>query len=471
MPEWHEVNHGEDAKQAEWLADAFERRVRYDHVAKRWHVWNGILWAPDKTKEVQRQALDLVKERLHALVESDLGDKEREKAEKVYRRLLERGRLENALDVLTWHPDYKTDGADWDQDPYLLGCENGIVDLRTGQLVKNPGPELLVTRTTGINFRPELDPNVHAKRFMSFLAEITSNDGELAMFYLRWFAYSLFGLTTEQKFLILTGLGRNGKGALVTVMRHVFGEYSAAADQNLYMRHRWGSARSDGARADLMELKGKRLAAMSEPDGGAFNEEMLKAHTGGDPITARTLHSALMLTWTPTHTITFLTNNPPTVQDIGPAMASRVMVADFRERFEGAREDKKLYERLKEESEGILSILVRLAVQWYESERGLELPERVLRASAEYLTSNDPIGRALDEAFVFDKAATSGARKLYDAYTDWFARSDIEGDALTLTAFGLLLTRRGFKKTNTRSGVVYTGIRARSAAELADDET
>jgi len=477
----------EDAEQAQWLSEALERGVRYDHTAKRWHIWNGVRWAPDLTKEVHRRCLDLVYERVNEVARQyAVGDLKEEKFKhqmKVYRRLLGRGRLESALEVLSWMPDYKTDGADWDQDPNLLGCENGIVDLRKNELIPNPGPELLVTKTTGHKFVPfepheplfqAMETHLRAlghrePRFPSFLREITSNDDHLAAFFLLWFGYSLFGHTQEQRFLILTGLGRNGKGALVTAMRFCFGEYSAKADASLYMRSRFGSARSDQARADLMELKGKRLAAMSEPDGGVFNEEMLKAHTGGDPITARALHSNNVITWLPTHSITFLTNQPPSVSDIGPAMAARVMVADFRERFDGEKEDKKLYAKLEAEAEGILGVLCWAAKGWYDSETGLAIPERVRKASQEYLDQNDPIGRALAEEFVVERGAQGNARDLYDAYVEWHARSEEEGDPLTQTAFGLSLGKRGFNKITTRTGRVWLGVRPKSAVELADE--
>lgn len=470
----------EDDEQAEWLAEALGQGVRYDHTGKRWHMWNGVRWAPDKTKQVQRDVMDLARRRLFATAEKpDISKSERNRLMKMYRKLLDVAACERALTALSTRPGYKTDGSDWDQVPHYLGCENGIVDLRVNALVEDPGPDTLVTMTTGHQFRPfEFDGGdlwtawqARAPRFMQFLDEVTSGDRNLGVFYLQWFGYSLFGHTQEQRFLILTGLGRNGKGALVTAMRTVFGEYSAKASENLYMRSRFGSARSDQARADLMELKGKRLAAMSEPDGGQFNEEMLKAHTGGDPITARALHSNNVVTWAPTHTITFLTNEPPKVNDIGPSMAARVMVADFRERFDGEKEDKRLYGKLEAEAEGILAILCWVAQWWHASESGLVLPERVQRASADYLTSNDPIGPALDEAFVIQKGVQSPAKALYDAYVEWFARSDSEGDALSMSAFGLLLAKRGMTKKRTDRGYTYIGIRPKTAMELADADS
>lgn len=469
-----------DDEQAEWLSVALGHRVRYDHTARRWHMWNGVRWAPDKVLGVQRDVMDQARERLYRTAEDvNLTKEKREERMKLYRALLNVAACDRALVALSSRPGYGTDGADWDQDPYLLGCENGIVDLRLNAIATDAGPESLVTRTTGQDFVPfEFDEaagtdlwtqfSARAPRFCRFLDEVTSGDRELGVFFLQWFGYSLFGHTEEQRFLMLTGIGRNGKGALVTVMRHVFGDYSADADANLYMRSKLGGARSDGARADLMALKGRRMAAMSEPDGGVFNEEMLKAHTGGDPITARALYSNSVISWVPTHSITFLTNEAPKVNDIGPSMAARVMVADFRERYDGEKEDKKLYGTLKGEAEGILAILCFVARWWHLSDKGLVLPKRIVDASNEYLNSNDPIGRYTTEACVVARGAEAYGRALYDAYVDWHARSDADGEPMTLTAFGLQLSRRGFGKRQTRQGTVYTNIRPKSAVELAD---
>ena len=369
----------DDYQQAEWLAGAFAGGVRYDHTAKRWHIWDGIRWAPDKTNKITADVMDAAEKRLLMVaLNANFSKEKRDHLEKVYRAMRNIGPVGRALETLASRPTYGTDGSDWDQNPNLLGCNNGIVDLRVNALMSDPGPDTLVTRTTGHDFVPfEYSERSgrplweqwrgRADRFIRFLEEITSGDQELATFFLQWFGYSLFGHTQEQRFLVLTGIGRNGKGVLVTTMRDVFGEYGAKVDPNMYVRTRFGAARSEGPRADLMALKGARMAAMSEPDGLEFNEELLKAHTGGDPITARTLHSPLMISWVPTHSITFLTNKPPKVEDVGPSMAARVMVADFNERFDGDREDKRLQASLAKEYEGILAILCFVARWWFAS--------------------------------------------------------------------------------------------------------
>lgn len=41
-----------------------------------------------------------------------------------------------------------------DSDIYLLGCANGAVNLRDGELVK-PSQELLITYSTGVEYNPK----------------------------------------------------------------------------------------------------------------------------------------------------------------------------------------------------------------------------------------------------------------------------------------------------------------------------
>ena len=482
----------EDAEQASWLAIDFDHKVKFDHTAGKWHRWDGIRWKVDGKRDVQEAATEFTYERMHGVVDKHELTKEQAAALiKIYRRLLEKGRLDSALVKLSELAAYKTDGSDWDQEPTLLGVANGIVDLTTNRLIDHPGPGTNVTLSTGLPFTRPVGSSAEwpdrIPKTWKFLLEVTSYDEELAAFLLLWFGYSLFGLTQEPKFLVMTGHGRNGKGVLANLMRHVFGEYTAKAHENLYMKHRFGAARADQARSDLMELKGKRLAIMSEPDGGAFDENLLKAHTGSDqPITARALNSNNVLTWMPTHTITFLTNLPPSVEDVGPSMTSRVMVADFREQWswEGQcteecgpephvtcrHPNKRLYDELKAESEDILAVLIHAAYVWCRTPGGLVLPKRIIDASSEYVKANDPIGRALDEAFTREPGAKAAGKALYDAYMDWFTRSEADGDPITATRFGIALAKAGFKKVRGERGVVYEGIRPASAVEVAERE-
>jgi putative DNA primase/helicase len=336
--------------------------------------------------------------------------------------------------------------------------------------------------TTGVRYRDDwsiADALDHAPRFQRFLEEVTSGDEELALFYVRWFGYSLFGHSLATKFLILSGkLGFNGKGAIKRLMLHVMGDYAVELDQGFYERKRFTPGANE-ARADLLKLKGVRAAFISEPT-GSFNTEVLKNHTGGDRITARDLHrgSKDIQSWQATHTITFLTNDIPPVSDVGLAVVDRVMVADFREHFTGSDPDKpgykdeKLDAALQAEGEAVLRILVHAAVTWHEDllmgRKGLEpIPQRVLAASKSYMDSNDAIGPFLDEACRLGDDEKVAPQVLYDAYKDWYAKSSGEGDPMSLQSFGAAVGKRFTKAGRPPT---WRGLAPLGAMALAERE-
>lgn len=467
MPEAKYSAGPEDYARAEWLTEqpSFKDKWRYDHTAGRWHHWNGTIWAPDQTRQVNLAVANAV---AHAV--------KMHTATKDLVKLLSITPQEKALTALSTMPGYGTNGDDWDSQPELLGAGNGIIDLRRNALV-TPIPEMLVTKTTGIDFIPLVDFGEaydRAPRFMSVMDEWMSGDSSMVSFLLLWFGSSLFGFTPEQRFLLMTGVGRNGKGALKHAIMKAVGEYSAQFDSNLYMRSKFGAARSDSARADLIALKGKRITFFSEPEGNKFNEELLKAHTGGDQIVARALYSNNIQTWDPTHSITFLVNDAPEVDDLGPSMAARVMVADFRERFDGDREDKQLYRALEREAEGVLAILCWAAKAWwnlYDSgQGGISLPERVVEQSRKFMERNDPVADALREAFIEGPEYRVLSSLAYEAYVDWHEKSDRDDDAMSQVKFSQTLERKGFKSEKKMTGRYWIGLRPMSATELAADE-
>lgn len=456
----------EDYRQAEWLAQRLRKEWRFDHTAGRWHHWDKVRWAPDDRGLI------------HSVVAKHAGLSLQKPTPEAI-ELLKWPAQERALKALATFDDYATNGDDWDSDPYTMGAKNGIIDLRTNSLVPHPTPDMLVTKTTGHNFTPVSGPEefeATAPNFMRVLNEWMSGDVDMVHFLLFWLGYCLFGITPEQRFLLMTGIGRNGKGALKHAMLKAFGEYSDQLDQNLYMQTKFGSARSSDARTDLLKLKGLRVGFFSEPEGGRFNEELLKAHTGGDRINARALYSNNIQSWDPTHSINFLVNNAPQVEDLGPSMASRVMVIDFRERFDGDRMDKNLYghaeAKLDKEAAGIMRILVWAASVWYQrwstTGEGLILPDRVVEQSAAFMARNDLLANWLNERAAFGAAYTQNSQLAYDSYVNWFSLSGEPGEAMSVVRWAQGLNKKGFTKEKTREGIKWSGFRLLNAAERAD---
>jgi len=459
----------EDYRQAEWLAQRLQLKWRFDHTTGKWLHFNGSRWAPDQTNAVHLQIHKVASQTLKSY---GIGGEE----QKRLFSLMQWPTQERVLKALATIPGYGTNGDEWDSDPFLLGVKNGVVDLRENRLIP-ASPEQNITKTTGRPFEAIAGPDDFervAPRFMTSMKEWMSGDEDMVAWLLFWFGASMFGFSPEQRFLLMTGIGRNGKGALKHAVLKATGDYSEELDASLYMRSKFGGARSNEARADLIKLKGMRITFFSEPSGGQFNEELLKAHTGQDRISARALYSNNIQSWDPTHSINFLTNNMPAVEDVGPSMGERVMVADFRESYEGDRQDRRLYGALQKEASGILSILVWAASIWYQrwdaSSGGLILPERVVEQSKDFMERNDPVANWLNERCRRESGAGSPSQVAYESYAEWHSTSSAPGEVLSTVRWAATLQKKGFLKKKTKFGMRWEGFALLGAMALAEQE-
>jgi len=433
--------------------------VRYNHLRKQWHYWNGVRWRGDGMGHVQ----DLIRQRAVMWLSAEVLTGTDNKS---VLALLGTGKKETVLTSLSRRDNIAMKGDEWDQDPYWLGFDNGLLDLRTMEFDPKPVSTTLISKSVGYDWDPASD----AGEFWAFLLDIMSKDTELANYLGMVLGYSLFGLQSEQKFWMWTGGGQNGKGILARTMGRVLGEYADTPSDTMYIRTRFGTAPSSAARPDLMRLQGVRFTPISEPQGGQFNEELLKAHTGEDLILARDLYGKAgeFAQFSPTHKIIFLCNDLPKTADVGVSMRRRARVIKFQETYlpPDHEPDNMLEERLKGRKAGIIVGLAAFAKAWWNGGKpGLVEPAKVRNWSDEYIASNDPLASFLRECCIIEQHATGMTRDLWVAYEDWAIRSNIE--AMSQTGFGLALGKR-FKKLHTEKGNAWRGVRAKSAMEYAE---
>ena len=456
----------EIGKEDDWFADLIDRpvkqfglinKVRYDHAHKRWHVWNGIRWEPDRTRNVY----EILRTSLGFWLK---GTQPGSAAAKTLMALKNLNKKESVLNSAASRPTFAMRGDEWDPYPHIIGCQNGLVNLETGYFLPGEHPEMLVTKSV----RAKWDPTAECPLFLKFLAEIMAGDVEKQRYLLRVLGYMMFGHQAEQKFWLLTGAGNNGKGVLTKTIAWVMGDYAAFPPSTLYMQTRHGDTVSSAPRADLLDLQGLRFTPISEPPGGKFNDELLKAHTGADPIRARNLNSPLFIEFPPTHTIFMSANKLPSIADTGKSMQRRVRVIWFTEDFSGARADLTLEEKLRDEADGIFRLLVEAAVTWHE--QGLEEPLSILEASQRYIEDNDPISEFCYDRCLVGPEYEDSAAILYNGYVEWCRANSVDlDDRMTSKAFGIELGLR-FKKARKAAGMRYTGIRLKTAVEIAAGE-
>ena len=287
--------------------------------------------------------------------------------------------LENMVVLLRGEAGVTVAPTALDADPWLLGVQNGVVDLRTGRL-RPAGRAELIMKTAGVPYHPDAP----APRWERFLEEVLPEPQSRA-FLQRALGYSLTGDTREQVFFLLHGSGANGKSLLLDAFQAVLGDYGQEVFIDTLLQTAHG-----GIPNDLARLSGARFAAARETDvGQPLDEARVKRLTGGDRLTARFLNREFF-DFTPTHKLWLVTNNLPPVRETGHAFWRRVIVIPFLRRFEGDKIDRRLLETLQEEAPGILAWAVRGSLAWQRD--GLNAPPAVAGAGHAYRAAQDAVG-------------------------------------------------------------------------------
>lgn len=288
-----------------------------------------------------------------------------------------------------------------DADPFLLTCLNGTVDLRDGELNEHRRSDL-ITKLAPVEF----DPDAAAPRFRQMLDEVIG-DQEVIDYLQRAAGYSATGDTREQVIFILEGEGANGKTTFLEALAHPLGDYASAAASSTFMTRPGRSVRSDLAR-----LRGARLVRAAEvEDDARFAEVLLKQMTGGDKLVASYLYKD-EFEFRPSFKVWIAANSLPEIRGNDHAIWRRIRRIAFAQRIK--RPDMALPDRLRAEAPGILAWIVEGAVRWHKE--GLVPPAKVAEATAHYRSTQDSVGRFVEERCVLEPRGRVPKADLFAAY-------------------------------------------------------
>jgi putative DNA primase/helicase len=160
-----------------------------------------------------------------------------------------------------------------DTDPYLLNRLSGTLDLRAGTL-RPADPADRITKVTGCGYRPD----AASDDWDAFLAAVLP-DPELRSFLQRLIGVALVGKVIDHILPIFTGIGRNGKGTFVRVVRVALGPYAIETGPDIFM------ARDRAHPTGQLDLRGTRLDTYQETDDGRrMDVAAVKRLTGGGEL-------------------------------------------------------------------------------------------------------------------------------------------------------------------------------------------
>ena len=441
-----------------------------------WMTWDGKRWEPDETGAAVRMARDTVRglwqdaeqaaeEAAQAIrnmqAAQDRGDDAALDRAKTHKAEAERRskdalawalksqgsqRIDAMLKLATSEPEIAARVADFDCDPWALNTQNGILDLRTGNLrAHDPGARL--TKIAGAAY----DPGASCPTWLGFLDRIFARDQTMIDFVQRAAGYSLTGDVREQTLFFLFGTGANGKSVFTGALQDVLGSYSMKTRaETLMVKH------GDSIPEEVAQMAGARFLLAAElEENRRLNESLIKDLTGDDRVRARLLYQK-SFEFAPTAKPWLYGNHKPVIRGTDLGIWRRVALIPFSVTIPEAERDKGLSGKLRAELPGILAWAVRGCLAWQSA--GLVIPEVVRAATADYRHEQDSIGMFLAERCILDAPeATVTAGELYGAYMRWVEVSHERG--MSQRAFSQdLATNHGFvteKDRQPKTGRMY----------------
>lgn len=337
--------------------------------------------------------------------------------------------------------------SDFNTQPELLNCKNGVLNLRTLELFPH-SPFYLFDYKLDVNWNPEAD----TLEWNQFAAEcvgeaVTDFDGEKlsALELLQLCAgYSITGDTSAETLFYIFGPPRSGKGTFMTAIQNLLGPLASTVNIGTLS----ASSKGGSQNFELAGLSRCRYITVAETGRDTYLEAgRIKNLTGNDPIQCAFKFKDTFR-YTPSFKIWISSNHEINVDSSDDAVWDRLRAFHFSNSHKEAP-NTSLKTRLTTNLEPVLLWCAQGAKQWYRKvAQGLPMP-RTLEMK-KYLEERKDEADYIKQ-FLEDEELTPGknddnyraVQKLYDRYHS-FCDGNRVSNPLSSRNFTSELKRRGF---------------------------
>jgi putative DNA primase/helicase len=418
----------------------------WDTEQKRFMVYEGKSWVPDDGDRAQNLARKVI-EGLVAEAHGLEAPQDREAMTEFALKCQDPRQIKSALDSYRMDEEKFATHEDFDTHPNFLNCLNGVVNLKTGEMLAHD-PSFRLTLLAPVEYHPESE----SRLWLDFLEDVFQGDPEAIKSFRRQIGYFLTGEMREQKFFVWLGNGRNGKSTIRNVLSDILGNYVGDVSSSAFTVKRFNSESYELAD----QIKKRMIFSAEITNVFQLDEPLVKGITGGDMCTFRAIYQK-PVTARPHFKIVIPCNRVPEIRGMDDGIWDRCLFLHFKRKFEGKERVQDFHKVLLTEREGIFSWMVRASMEWYAE--GLFVSQESCEMNTMYRKASDPLGQFLEERceFGFDKKV--GATQLYEEYRRW--SEERKETAMSQVKFGTELTARqihGVKKTPLSGRHVYCGI-------------
>lgn len=259
----------------------------------------------------------------------------------------------------------------FDSNPYLRCVENGVLDLRTGQLSPY-NPDLLMSKRINVSYKPNTADN------SPLLRQVLSAMPEDAIDWAQvMFGQAMFGLQPASSVVtFMHGSGSNGKSTIINLLKKTMGTYSSELSKSAF------NFRSTDSKYALYQMRGVSQTILEEmPKGVNLDIDTLKEIAGTETIVARGVCKDF-ISFDNMLSVFVSTNHLPNMQAHDYGSRRRLAVLPFPYRFVSAEKhkqdprpnDRMAYGSLTQEAtsntpllEAFLAWRVQGAVRWWKA--------------------------------------------------------------------------------------------------------
>ena len=407
-----------DAFLADTVAsEVLDGRFRWS-AGTGWVRWDGRRWARcDEAAVIEAVRLWAV-DRFAEAVEASKGDSSRTRQEVIdgWRSVLGRGRLTAITALARGIDTVLFDAADMDADPDILNCRNGVVDLRTGELMPHD-PERLISRIAGADY----DPTAKSDDLDAILSAVPPDVADWLQ--VRFGQAATGHMTPDDVMPVLNGGGSNGKTTFVDCVGAALGEYHTLIPDSVLM--------GQASPFDLITLQGVRFALIEETPEAAHLDSVRLKKTLGSPEMRGAFKYKDSVTWRATHSLFLTTNYRPIVTETDTGTWRRLALVSFPYTFvkgeptapHERKGDPNLRARASKDPE-ILRAMLRWIVdgarRFYDAGMVIpDPPESVAEDTRAWRRESDMILAYWDDRLVADPDAYVTTTDLYEDYREW----------------------------------------------------
>lgn len=402
-----------------------------------WLAYDGKRWVQDGALAVVERAItDTLRRRQAVAKETEYDDLAKAAGASHPNVAGTRLQLQSLVTVTT---------EEFDDHPDLLNVANGVLGLRSGELLAHD-PSQRFTYCLDVPYAPDEGDDMPWLSWL-YQAIAVENDTTETENVVNWLqevcGYTLTGYTREDVFFYLFGPTRSGKGTFLNTMLGLMGKpLAAGVDITSFTSERTG----DTNNFDLAPLKAARMVAASESKAyKRLNEEKIKQMSGEDMIRCA-FKNQTHFEYYPQFKIFMASNWPLNMNADDDAAWGRARVIHFPYSHLG-KEDRTLKERLQSPDSltGILAWAVEGAMRWYER-GGLVTPQSVMKLTEEQRGTQDLVAIWMDEccdiADPYDSELFTPTDMLIKSYRQWCKDNGVR--AKGVAAFKTSLGAKGF---------------------------